>query len=542
MNYKIFFTFSFVLLLIGFVFSNQINYELNTVYPNSSPYYIGTKITDLKISLTDDNKQVIDYSTIPNLSVKLGLNKYTLSKESGVYHLKDIIITNEMLIDNKLIVSVLTPLEGAYTNTKQTYIIDDSSDIIKLKNKPEEQYKVLTIGQQKMISLEFEDLKKQQISNLKCFLDLYDSENIFDCSTASGNICTYNYTVKEDSNGLNIFCYFDKTIKEKKTYPLRISINAQSKEGLKISELVNPQNGVIENPFELCFFVEYANGDRITDLGLFTIAISDLTKDYYLRDNYFCFNYILIPYTALDENLALTFNNKTYYTQITKDLTPGTYWTIFFSIVGLFILINIIFILRAFLSKEDINDLTNQRDNYKNKLKELKEKYLQSEITKKEFDLKLNEYSIKISYLNERLLNVKRQKKNIDSEIKEEKTEDIKDTHEDKPKKAPKELLNAIFSEKKETVELKDEDIIVDETKINDHELNKLTQELSGNFNYDNFGLKENKFITFIKNLFKRKPKEEKQEQSEDQKKVLNNEFNNTFKDNDDYNIRGWQK
>jgi len=538
MNYKLFFTFSFILLLTGFISSNQINYEINTTYPNSMPYYLGTQINDLKISLVDNNNQILDYN-INSLNVRIGQNKYNLLKESNVYHLKDIIITKELLINNKLVIDVLTPLEGTFINTKQTYTIGETSELIKLKNNPIDEYKTLTIGQKKSLVLIFEDLKNQQISNLNCFLDSYNSDKIFDCSKT--NTCSYLLDVTEDLNTINILCNFDKTIKDKKTYPLGLTITANLVEGIKISELTNPKDGIIGNPFEMCFNVVYANNDKITDYGVFKLNINNIDKEYYTRDNGFCFSKLLVPFTVLDENILFSFNNKTYNSQITKELNPGTYWTAFMIIIGIFILINLILILKAIFSKETLEDLTIQRDNYKTKLKEIKEKYLQGEINKREFDSKLNEYSIKISYLNERILNTKKtQNKPFEETTKEEKQLESEEVKENNSKKAPKELLNAIFSEKKEKVELKEEDIIVDQAQISDEKIVNYTNELSKT-DISQKPKEESKFKLFFKNLFKKKPKLENQEEEKENIDNLKDTFKGYSNDNE-FDIKNWQK
>ncbi len=546
MNSKIFFSIFFILLLFGFAYSNQINYEINTQYPNSSPYYIGTNIVDLKILLVDSNKQILNYPNINNLSVKIGTNKYTFSKDSGnIYHLQNTIITKDMLTDGKLVLSIITSLEGSFTNTKQTYPIGDITEIIKLKNNPLDDYKTLTIGEQKEILLNFEDLKNQQISDLKCSLNSYDSETSFDCSKS--NNCNYLLTVKEDTNTIPIYCTFNKTIKGTKTYPLNLIINSTLLEGLKIGEVTNPKNTVISNPFELCFTVLYTNGDSVNDMGIFKINLNDSEKEYYIRNNSFCYNKLLIPFTNLDENLGFSFNNKIYYAQITEPLNPGTYWTLFLIIVGIFILINIILILRAIFSRETMEDLTIERDNYKTKLKEIKEKYLQGDINKREFESKLNEYSIKVSYLNERILTTRKKepKQTFDETIKEE-----KDTNNYKANKPSSELMNAIFSDNKEKVQVNDEDLSVDEAHISDESINNYTKELEKHDISQEEPKKENGFITFWKNLFKRKPKKEN-EPKEDQKQTNKEEKPNQedlkqtfqgYNTDSEFDIKNWQK
>jgi len=194
------------------------------------------------------------------------------------------------------------------------------------------------------------------------------------------SVFLYTSGNKEDTNTIPIYCTFNKTIKGTKTYPLNLIINSTLLEGLKIGEVTNPKNTVISNPFELCFTVLYTNGDSVNDMGIFKINLNDSEKEYYIRNNSFCYNKLLIPFTNLDENLGFSFNNKIYYAQITEPLNPGTYWTLFLIIVGIFILINIILILRAIFSRETMEDLTIERDNYKTKLKEIKEKYLQGDI------------------------------------------------------------------------------------------------------------------------------------------------------------------
>jgi len=543
-----FFLFSFVLVsLCLFVDANQIKYEISTQNPQTPPYYFGTTITDLKISFLDTDNNVLAQNIV-NLEIKVGAKRFFLLKEKdNTYHLKNQQITEDLINETKLIVNIITPLEGSFTNIKQTYNIDSIDNIISLKTDPKENYKNLTIGQTIDLKLEFEDLKNQGIKNLKCYLNSFGSKEKFDCTKK--DICNYKLTITLDTNTIPIYCLFDKTTsKGTKIYPLNVLILPNISEGIKIGEITNPKDRVIGNPFEICFTVLYQSNTLVKEVGLFKIFEGEEEIEYYKRDNDFCFSQFLIPYTTLQKEISFEFLGKKYLSKINQDLKPGTYWTIFLIVIGILILINLLLIIKAVFSKDSIEDLTLQRDNYKNKLKEIKEKYLQGEIEKKEFDSKLNEYSIKISFLNERLLHMKKHQPNLySSSLSKEESRNEEEGR--KPRKASKELMEAIFTENKEDkIKANEEDLFVDETLISDESIKKLSKELSESSIISDKPKEENKFAAFfknLKNLFKKKTKETTDIQKETNEEQEPEEAKETFQGystEDEYDIRKWQK
>jgi len=504
---------------------------------------VGTLISDLKLSFVDINNNILAQKDIPNLKIKIGSKTFILKKEKDkAYHLHNYTITKDLITNNKLVVSVLTPLEGQYTNTKRTYPIDNIKTKITLKNNPKELYKNLTVGEPITLSIEFENLKNQNISNMNCYFN-NRNKNPFNCKN---DYCTYQLVVPEDLSNIKIYCSFDKeTAKGKKNLPLYFDIDTNLSHGINLGSLTNPKDGVIGNPFELCFNLLFANNTPVSDPSLFKMQINNKDVELYKRNNSFCVTNFLIPYTKLDKNIKITFLDNDYNSKISVDLKPGTYWTWFFIVIILIILINIGLIIKASLSKETYDDLLDKRDKYKSKLKELKEKYLQGDINKKEFDSKLNEYSIKMSYLNEKMLHVKKKEKKV--KPKEAEVESYKPSQ----KKAPKELINAIFSDNKKSVKIKDEDLFVadvnnsavpEEPKFVAPKKPKLVKEK-----------KESKFILFFKNLFKKKPKKPKEQKKSETETQENTNFNfqqdqdlsfepEPLTNNDNFDIRSWQK
>jgi len=549
-NSKYFLVIFLTLSFTSILFANQIKYDLSTTNPNNGAYFIGTTINDLKISFIDFNNNILEQN-ITSLEIKIGTERFFLQKESDfTYHLRNQIINTNMVADSKLIVSIITMLQGQYLNTKQTYKIGDISEIIKLKNNPEEDYKKLTIGQDLTIKLHFEDLINQQIKNIKCNLDSFDSENKFNCDTI--NECLINTVISKDTSNLDIYCLFDKIdTKGYKTYPLVYTIIPTLSQGIKIGNLTNPKDGEIGNPFEICFNPIYESGFPITNKN-FKLLLNNEEQEIYSRGNSFCFKNFLVPYTTLNKDLVLEYNNQQYTSQINTKLKPGQYWTWFIIILSIIIFINLILILKAIFSRETYEDIIKQRDNYKNRLVIIKEQYLQGEINKKEFESKLNEYSIKISWLNERALQKKPSAEQINRKEKEiNELNEIKLNREPKEnKKAPKELLNALFSEpNKEKVQIKDEDLIIEETQVNDNSINELTKAL--NVDYVPKEKTESKIKLFFKNLFNKKQKNNENHNekpaitSTTEKKEVNDNkdlFQGYNINENEFDIRKWQK
>lgn len=547
MNSRFFLFSFFILFLFTYGYSANINYELIT--NSSAPYYSGTLINDLKITFIDNNS-IINYS-LDYLNIKIGNEKYTLNKSSdNSYHYRNFILTNNNIIDNKIIIQILNPLEGQYSNIKQTYMSGNISDIITIKSNPEKEYSKMTIGEPIKFILTFDDLKKENISNMNCYLDALNSENKFECTK---NECNYDI-IAEDKN-YEILCNFDKLINNtKKTYPLYFKIIPEISEGLIIGKTTNPKDNKINNPFEVCFELLYKSQNKVVDLTNIIIKINDSTKDIYLRNESLCYSKFLIPFTELNDNIIVEYLNEEYEFKINSKLKSGTYWNIFFIVFGIIILINLVLLFKALFIKETIEDLTQQRDNYKNKLKNIKEDYLQGKITKKEFDNKLNEYSIKISYLNEKLINTKPKEFNAKIMPKQMTTE-TKNT------KANADLLNIINGNNQDnkTQEINtkkdDELIFVNDNDIKSNQYTSISEEIENSTINTNLKQKESKIISFLKNLFKRKLKDKDENKQKQQKEEIdikeinkkdldikvNDEINYTNQE-DNFDIKSWQK
>ena len=88
-----------------------------------------------------------------------------------------------------------------------------------------------------------------------------------------------------------------------------------------------------------------------------TLYVNNVKTNFYDKENNYCFNKFLFPYTNLNLDLTLTYDNSEYYFKYNEKLKPGLFWTLVFVFVILFVIINIVFIIHSIVSKEDLDSL-----------------------------------------------------------------------------------------------------------------------------------------------------------------------------------------
>lgn len=537
-HYKITLLIFSLLIFSGIIFANSVSYSLTTQYPSSTPYFVGTQIQDLKITFLDVSNNIIAQN-IDTLNVKMGKKIFSLQKnKSNEYHLKNIILSEDLVQDNKLTIKITTPLDSSFANIQQSYSVKSIEDKIKIINNPKEDYSNLTISQNLWLALQFESIQEQNITNISCFLDNLNSDKEF---TWEGLESThYSLKVSKDLKELNIYCLFEKTENSKKEIiPYYVNIPVTLSEGFKILQFTNPKDGVIGNPFSFCFEGAYENGMYIIPDTEFKLLINDKEKDYSYDSYYgiFCVSDFLIPYTTFDKKITFEQDKKQYSVETTTPLKSGLVWNIFFVVVGLFILFNLIFLIRTKLHKETIVDLIKKRDSYQEKIKLIREDYLSGDLEKEEFEDKLKEYTIKMSLLNERIIIVKKEeriraKKQVQAQREIRGKEKIET-------EVPTELLSIINEEPEQTdeEEQKEKEGSMEQIKeVPEEDTKKLIASIT---NSEPVLLeKKESFFEKIKNLFKKKPKEKK----EDGPKVdLEKEFG-VVSNNDDFDVKKWIK
>ncbi len=526
---KILFTTVFLFLLIficNSAFADNLNYSITTELPDKDPYYIGTFVKDLSIYFTNDLDKVVN-NDLNYLNVKLGNLDYKFLKEKdNKYHLRNFYVLEEHVINSRFSIEIKTPLEQP--NVKKSYAVKDISNYLKLKNNINN-FSKLTVGEKIQLYLEFESLK--DISNLNCFIQYNNVKSNLNCER---NVCIINFLVPETLNEINFVCNYEKTIDNLKSkYPFVINLRPELLTGIYIKEITNPEKKVIKNPFEVCFNIYYKSNRLLRDYYNLDLYVNNVKTNFYDKENNYCFNKFLFPYTKLDLDLTLIYDDSEYYFNYNEKLKPGLFWILVFVFVILFIIVNVIFIIRSLVSKEDLDSLVSKRDSYQARLKLIKEKYLQGNLDKKEFEKDLQEYTIKISWLNEQILRLRKQSKSNSPKFLPKNLETSQ--------KAPKELLNVLDDNNFES-----NDLFIDETKVEDKQ--------KMNF-FDSF----KNWFKNLKDKLKPKPKDKVVNESLDNKKDLESIFNSEknldkpkeeFKidseeeinlDNE-FDIRKWQK
>ncbi len=542
-HYKITLLIFSLLIFSGIIFANSVSYSLTTQYPSSPPYFVGTQISDLQITFLDSSNNVMAQN-FDSLSVKIGKKIFSLQKnKSNEYHLKKVIISEDLVSDNKLTIKITTPLDSSFTNLQQRYAVKSIDDKIKIINNPKEEFSNLTIGQNLWLALQFESIAEQNITDISCFLDHYnsDKELIWEGHEATA----YNLKVTKDLKELNIYCLFEKTVNSKKEIiPYYVNIPVTLSEGFKITEFTNPKEGVIGNPFSFCFAGAYESGQFIIPDNEFKLLIDKKEKDYSYDSDYgiFCISEFLVPYTTFDKDITFEQDKKQYTTETNISLKPGTIWTVFLAAVVIFILFNLIFFIRGKLYKETIIDLVKKRDANQEKIKIIREDYLSGDLEKEEFEDKLKEYTIKVSLLNERIILAKKEERLKTKKMIQAK-KGLAEGKEKIGQEVPTELLSIINEEPEEQEEIeapekKEKGDMEQIKEVPEEDTKKLIASIT---NSEPVLLeKKESFFEKLKNLFKRKPKN-KQEKEEGPKVDIEKEFG-VINNNEDFDVKRWMK
>ena len=387
-----------LVLTLSSIFAVSMNVELTTEYPSEAPYFVGTHITEVNVWFEDSGVRIIPSNSTINLEV--GSQNITLIKNEDHFTSNNsLYIMDGDLVSNNLLVKLSTPL-FANLNSVKIYKVESLDDYVTYDFRGlKSEYNV---GQNIDIVLDFNFVNKT-LFGLHCFLlspEVKKSE--FDCD---GDSCRKTITMPELPNiTLKTFCnskYINQTI------PMYLEKDINASRDLNIL-VVNPAEGVVTNPFTIDFQVKYPNGLPLenNNLELF-IDGAEKNVSYSGRDVY-SINYLLIPYTNLDENILLLFNNNNYKINLDEDLLPDTwFWVLLFVLIIIFSGI-LFMILFSLLRKDDLNALILERDTKTDKLKALNRDLLEGQITKAKFNSLSEELQFDIADLNSRIIKLKK--------------------------------------------------------------------------------------------------------------------------------------
>jgi len=122
----------FLLISFSFVFADTIEYSLQTSYPDTAPYYVGTQINQVKIWVENEDNDVVNIAN-NELDITFGNQSLKLYKKDNYFVSNtEIYITRDMLSAGKLPIKVKSMIENT-TNNTNTYTVNDPSSFLKFK-------------------------------------------------------------------------------------------------------------------------------------------------------------------------------------------------------------------------------------------------------------------------------------------------------------------------------------------------------------------------------------------------------------------------
>jgi len=390
-----------LLLMSSFVLGDTLDYSLNTSYPDSEPYFIGTNVKEISISILDSSKNIID-SAYEYLDIKIGNESFKLYKKDKSYvSNKDFIISEDNVSSGNMIVRVDTRVEKV-SNTMKAFTVKPVSDYLTYDLNVKDSYNL----KQKII-FDFEvKFLKSSMSDLSCY---FRSPILKDSSIGcEDNVClrTIDMIAPETGNVYNyeIFC---SSKYQNKIIPLYIKVPITVSNNLNI-ELVNPKDGVPTNPFNLKFKLTYPNGLPLESQNLSVSVDGKEKKVKYLSNSEYSINYFLFPFTTLDENITFGYNGNTYNETVNVGLKSALWFWVSLFVILIIVISNVLLLVFKVFKKEDVNDLIARRDLYMDKSRGLKDQYLAGQMTKTTYDGLKKDYQFKIATLNSKIIKLKK--------------------------------------------------------------------------------------------------------------------------------------
>gem|GEM_PF-4265779 len=511
----------FLLGLVLPVHANTLNFGLTTAYPDTEPYYLGTQIKEIKIWITDNSNNIV--APVENqLEISIGPDKIQLYKK-GVYFVSntEFFLESKHVTANNLVIKIDTLLEGV-TQTAKAYKLRDVSEYIKTELVNIKDF--YNAGQTISFDIKYNTIASN-ISNPECVLiQPAIAENKFVCN----ELCQLNVEMPNATDNskqeFKIFCYINV---QGKLLPIYISKNIDLSSDLNVN-ILNPNNGVVDNPFVIELNAFYPNGLALENNSV-SVKLNEKEKNItVLPDGTLQINYLLIPYMTLDKTIVLSYNGVDYKKKINIKLKPAFWFWIVIAVLLFIILINLVFALMKLLKKDNLNDLIAKRDLYLDKYKSLKKEYLAGRTTKAVYDELNSEYQINISLLNNKIsklksITPKSQYSEIVHQIKNSSKLSIDDNKEENP---PDELIKTLTKKQnKEVPELQNPE----EKELEIPELPELKEELPTQ-------------SIFSKLFGKKKETEEKtlEDKIDEVKETLPKTENETDDENIDINV--WKK
>ncbi len=428
-----------VLFLSSFCLATDVNLSIKTIYPDTSPYYVGTTITSLKLDIIKDSvNKNDDYNTI---EISIGESKFTLKKVSKQFSINpNYIILPTDVKSNELAIKIITPIEGLVNNTFKIRVLDPNEifryNIDGLNS-------VYNKNQDAEINIRFDIIKSA--TNLGCYVtNPTVDDRVVSCNN---NICS-KVIRAQDTNG-----YFNASILCSVTYnnkqiPQNIILHIPLSNQLNI-DMVNPKDGLVLNPFSVDLNVSYSNGLKLEsdDLELY---VNGLLKSASVNDGILSYNSLLIPFTDFNDSVMIKYRDSSYTKDFTLSLRPAYWFWIAIALVLLVIIVNISLLIYKVYKKEDLDVLIQTRDSYMQKLNEIKQQFSTLRITKATFDELSQEYQINISNLNSKIVKLKGMQ-NAKKEHLDRIENEIKKPAELKPKliEPPKDLINSLKAKPK---------------------------------------------------------------------------------------------